>query len=363
MSEAGFPIPANERERLNVLADYNIMDSLPEQAYNDFAKLASAICGTPIALITLLDEQRQWFKANIGLGVSETPRSQAFCAHAIMNPDEVMTVEDARADERFVSNPLVTGDPGIRFYAGAPLVAPTGEALGTICVIDRQPRTLTETQREALEILSREIIVQLELRRSIETLEQAVLDQEKYVELLQEYQRDIEKVRVHLESQSVTDVLTGVKNRRSFDITLEEECMRAQSRGNTVSLVMIDVDHFKAFNDDFGHPAGDEVLRGVAHLLQSELRVSDSLFRYGGEEFAVVLPETTCKGAFVLGERFRRAIQRAPWPKRPISISIGVAAAGGDVSTPSELLQAADRALYQAKQSGRNRVVMASDDA
>ncbi|WP_396930110.1 diguanylate cyclase [Mycolicibacterium sp.] len=363
MSEAGFPIPANERERLSVLADYNIMDSLPEQAYNDFAKLASAICGTPIALITLLDEQRQWFKANVGLGVSETPRSQAFCAHAIMNPDEVMTVEDARADERFVSNPLVTGDPGIRFYAGAPLVAPTGEALGTICVIDRQPRTLTETQREALEILSREIIVQLELRRSIETLEQAVLDQEKYVELLQEYQRDIEKVRVHLESQSVTDVLTGVKNRRSFDITLEEECMRAQSRGNTVSLVMIDVDHFKAFNDDFGHPAGDEVLRGVAHLLQSELRVSDSLFRYGGEEFAVVLPETTCKGAFVLGERFRRAIQRAPWPKRPISISIGVAATGGDVSTPSELLQAADRALYQAKQSGRNRVVMASDDA
>ncbi len=105
----------------------------------------------------------------------------------------------------------MTGDPHIRFYAGAPLVAPTGEALGTICVIDRQPRTLSETQREALAILSREIIVQLELRRSIETLEQAVLDQEKYVELLQEYQRDIEKVRVHLESQSVTDVLTGVK--------------------------------------------------------------------------------------------------------------------------------------------------------
>ncbi len=139
--------------------------------------------------------------------------------------------------------------------------------------------------------------------------------------------------------------------------------MRAQSRGNTVSLIMIDVDHFKAFNDDFGHPAGDEVLRGVAHMLQSELRVSDSLFRYGGEEFAVVLPETTCKGAFVLGERFRRAIQRAPWPKRPISISIGVAATGGEVTTPSELLQAADRALYQAKQSGRNRVVMASDHA
>jgi diguanylate cyclase (GGDEF)-like protein len=362
MSEAAFPIPANERERLNVLADYNIMDSLPEQAYDDFVKLASAICGTPIALISLLDEDRQWFKADFGLGVSETPRSQAFCAHAIMNPDDVMTVEDATADERFATNPLVTGDPHIRFYAGAPLVAPTGEALGTICVIDRQPRTLSETQREALAILSREIIVQLELRRSIETLEQAVLDQEKYVELLQEYQRDIEKVRVHLESQSVTDVLTGVKNRRSFDMTLDEECMRAQTRGTTLSLIMIDVDLFKAFNDIHGHPAGDEVLRGVARLLQSELRVSDSLFRYGGEEFAVVLPETTCKGAFVLGERFRRAVQRAPWPKRPISISIGVAATDANITSPQDLLQAEDGALYQAKQSGRNRVVMASGD-
>lgn len=359
MSNNGFPAPANEDKRMQVLADYNILDSLPEQAYDDFARLASAICGTPIALITLLDDHRQWFKANVGLGVSETPRSQAFCAHAIMDPGEVMTVEDATLDQRFAANPLVTGDPGIRFYAGAPLVAPTGEALGTICVIDRQPRTLDATQREALEILSREIIVQLELRRSIATLEQAVLDQEKYVELLQEYQRDIEKVRVHLESQSVTDVLTGVKNRRSFDLTIEEEFMRAQARRTTLSLLMIDIDRFKSFNDDFGHPAGDEVIRSVAHLLQSEMRVSDSLFRYGGEEFAVVLPETTSKGAFVLAERFRRAVQRTPWPKRAITISIGVAATETNTVSPRDLLQSADQALYSAKQTGRNRVTMA----
>ncbi|WP_221936891.1 sensor domain-containing diguanylate cyclase [Mycolicibacterium sp. 018/SC-01/001] len=360
MSTNGFPVPANEGKRMQVLADYNILDSLPEQAYDDFAKLASAICGTPIALITLLDDDRQWFKANVGLDVSETPRSQAFCAHAIMDPGDVMTVEDATLDQRFAANPLVTGDPGIRFYAGAPLVAPTGEALGTICVIDRAPRSLSETQREALEILSREIIVQLELRRSIATLEQAVLDQEKYVELLQEYQRDIEKVRMHLESQSVTDVLTGVKNRRSFDLTVEEEFMRAQARQTNLALLMIDVDNFKSFNDGFGHPAGDEVLRSLAQLLQSEMRETDSLFRYGGEEFAVVLPETTCKGAFVLAERFRRTVQRAPWPKRGITISIGVAATGPDIASPRDLLQCADEALYSAKQGGRNRVTMAS---
>ena len=127
-----FPVPGNEDQRMKVLADYNILDSLPEQAYDDFAKLASAICGTPIALVTLVDDDRQWFKANVGLDIDETPRSQAFCAHAIMDPASVMTVEDATTDQRFAANPLVTGDPGIRFYAGAPLVAPTGEALGTI---------------------------------------------------------------------------------------------------------------------------------------------------------------------------------------------------------------------------------------
>lgn len=362
MSNTAFPIPDNENRRLHVLGDYNIMDSLPEQAYDDFTKLASAICNTPIALITLLDDHRQWFKANIGLNVSETPRSQAFCAHAIINPNEIMIVEDATLDERFASNPLVTGDPNIRFYAGAPLVTPTGEALGTICVIDREPRILTETQLEALRVLSREIIVQLELRRSIATLEQAVLDQEKYVELMQEYQRDMEKVRTHLEAQSVTDMLTGIQNRRSFDIKLEEECLRAERYNTACSLLMIDIDHFKEFNDTFGHPAGDETLRAVANLLQSEMRAHDFLFRYGGEEFAIILPNTTLKGAFVIGERFRRTVQRASWKKRAITISIGAASMDENIKLPKDLLQASDHALYHAKQSGRNRVSSIADE-
>ena len=159
MPNTGFPVPDNEDtvpdnedSRLHALEDYAIMDSLPEHAYDDFVKLASAICNTPIALITLLDDHRQWFKATVGMNASETPRSQAFCAHAIMNPAEVMTVQDATQDDRFASNPLVTGDPNIRFYAGAPLVAPTGEALGTLCVIDSEPRELTAPQLEALQV-------------------------------------------------------------------------------------------------------------------------------------------------------------------------------------------------------------------
>lgn len=363
MSDAAYPVPDDEDIRLRALGGYDIMDSMPEQAYDDYVKLASVICGTPIALITLVDDHRQWFKANIGLDVSETPRSQAFCAHAIMNPGETMTVEDATVDARFSANPLVTGDPNIRFYAGAPLVTPTGEALGTLCVIDREPRKLSDVQLEALQILSREIIVQLELRRSITTLEQIVMDHDKYVDLMHEYQRDMEKVRIHLETQSVTDVLTGVQNRRSFDLELDEEFHRAQSRRIPMSLLMIDIDHFKLLNDQFGHPVGDETLRSVAHVLRAELRAQDSLFRYGGEEFAVMLPATTLRGAMVLGERFRRAVQRASWKNRTVTVSIGAAVVDDAMEEPSDLLQAGDRALYRAKQNGRNRVSASTVDA
>ena len=361
MSNPAFPIPENEDRRLKALADYNIMDSLPEQAYDDFARLASTICNTPIALITLLDDKRQWFKSNIGLDVNETPRSQAFCAHAIMNTNEVMIIEDAATDERFASNPLVTADPNIRFYAGAPLVTPTGEALGTICVIDREPRKISENQLEALQILSREIIVQLELRKSIAALEQTVLEQVKHVELLQEYQQDMEKVRTSLEAQTLTDMLTRVHNRHSFDIKIEEEYLRAVRYKADFSLLMIDIDHFKEFNDSFGHPAGDDALRAVANILKTEMRAHDFLFRYGGEEFAVILPNTSLNGAFVIGERLRRNVQRASWKERAITISVGVASMDENIKSPRDLLQASDDALYNAKTNGRNRVSFGAD--
>jgi len=363
MSHPYLPVPENELRRLQILKDYKIMDSLPEQPYDDFVKLAAAICNTPIALITLLDDHRQWFKANVGLNqASETPRSHAFCTHAIMNPDEVMTVEDATLDERFASNPLVTADPKIRFYAGSPLITPTSEALGTICVIDSEPRQLTKIQLEALKILSREIMALLEMRQSIATLEGVVLDQEKYLELMHEYERDMEKVRLHLEMQSVTDVLTGVENRRSFDLKLNAEYRRVDGRDIALSLVMIDIDSFKDFNDSFGHPAGDEALHTVARILQSELRDCDLIFRYGGEEFAVILPNTTLNGAFVLAERFRRAVQWAAWDKRAITISVGVASVNETMKSPTDLLQASDHALYHAKRKGRNRISTTADE-
>ncbi len=361
MPDTDFPIPANESQRLRSLLDYAVLDSLPEQAYDDLTRLASAICNTPIALITLLDDHRQWFKARVGMETTETPRSIAFCSHAILDPDSVMVIEDAGLDVRFAANPLVTGDPNIRFYAGAPLITPTGEALGTICVIDRVPRTLTEAQSEALRILSREVIAHLELRRSIATLEQAVLEQEQYVEIMHGYQRDLEKVRATLEAESGTDGLTGVQNRRSFDLKLDEECQRAKRHHTACSLLLIDIDQFKEINDRFGHPAGDETLRDVATLLQSALRSGDSLFRYGGDEFGAILPATTSEGAFVIGERMRRTVQSAPASTtRPVTLSIGVGSVDDDITSPMDLLEAADYALRYAKRQGRNRVSIAA---
>src|SRR5262249_45172580 len=160
------PLPENEVERLAALRGLGILDTPPEPAYDELSTLAACICQTPVALISLVDERRQWFKSRFGLPTSETPREVAFCAHAILQPD-LMIVPDASEDQRFASNPLVTASPGIRFYAGAPLVTPEGHALGTICVIDHQPRQLTAEQAQGLQTLSHQVVAQLRLRRQL----------------------------------------------------------------------------------------------------------------------------------------------------------------------------------------------------
>lgn len=161
--------PENEAERLRALRRYNILDTEPEQTFDDIARLASVICDTPIALMGFIDEGRQWFKAKVGFDVTATGRDVAFCAHAILQPD-MLVVPDARADERFAGNPFVTGDVGIRFYAGSPLVSRQGFALGTLCVIDRKPRELTRVQVDALTTLRNAAVAHLEVRRMTQEL-------------------------------------------------------------------------------------------------------------------------------------------------------------------------------------------------
>jgi len=153
-----------EKRRLNVLWQYEVLDTIPEQLFDDLTELAAVICEAPIALISMVDERRQWFKSRFGTTLEETSRDVSFCAYAINQPD-LFIIPDATQDERFAKNPLVTSDPKIRFYAGAPLITPDGYGLGTLCVIDKVPRELRPDQKQALRILARHAVLQLELRR------------------------------------------------------------------------------------------------------------------------------------------------------------------------------------------------------
>jgi GAF domain-containing protein len=160
-------IPENEAQRLEALIKYEILDTLPEAAFDNVTRLASKVCKTPIALISLIDKDRQWFKSKVGLEVSETHRDIAFCAHAVADPGHLLIVEDTLKDNRFSNNPLVVNQPNLRFYAGCPLLTSTGEALGTLCVLDQKPKSLSEDQQEILRVLADQVMAQLETRHAL----------------------------------------------------------------------------------------------------------------------------------------------------------------------------------------------------
>lgn len=184
------PTPQNESKRLKVLWQYEVLDTVPEEVFDDLTELAARICEAPIALISLVDENRQWFKSKVGVTVSETSRDVSFCAYAITQSD-LFIVSDATQDQRFANNPLVTSEPKIRFYAGAPLITPDGHALGTLCVIDKVPRELRLEQKQALRILARHVVSQLELRRRSGELVDVRSESVRY-------KNDLEKARAEL---------------------------------------------------------------------------------------------------------------------------------------------------------------------
>lgn len=322
------PIPDNEQERLTALRSYEILDTSCESAYDNIAKLAAQILGCPMATVSLVDADRQWFKARHGLPVTETPRDHAFCAYTILS-DEPLIVPDAMCDPRFVDSPLVTLDPGIRFYAGIPLVNRDGFALGALCVQDCQPRTIDEAQVEVLATLTQAVVATMELRRLM-----------RQVELL-----------------AVTDTLTGLANRSAFLNALQKAIAAQRRSGGRLAIAFLDLDGLKHVNDTEGHEAGDRVLREVAAVLVSTLRQEDVVARLGGDEFAMIFVSGDVHDG-AAGERLRVAIQRRMRAcGKPVTASVGSACFFAAPADAAAALAEVDRLMYQAKAAGKNRMI------
>jgi len=353
-------LPANEAERLAALVGYEILDTPPDQAFQDLVDIAAAACDTPMAMVTLIDTERQWVKAAVGMPTGECRRDDSLCTHAILMPHQAMVVEDAAADTRFRDNPFVHGGPRIRFYAGAPLVTPDGHALGAVCVMDVQPRTLSPRQLGALEGLARQAVAQIELRRAYRELRHHASERAWYEGQLEAAQRSLMEENAQLVHATLTDALTGLPNRRAANLDLQHVLETAGADGVPFAVAIVDIDFFKAINDRHGHPVGDVVLREVAQALVGRAGPNVRVARLGGEEFVVVMPATTLAAAWAKCEAMRAAVEGAEMA-HPVTVSIGIAAGTSGDDVPA-LYARADLALYRAKQGGRNRVVSMEAD-
>jgi diguanylate cyclase (GGDEF)-like protein len=349
------PFPENEAKRLEALRKYNILDTLPEMSFDDITRIASHISDTPVALISLVDSERQWFKSKIGFDIQETPRDISFCSHAILEPD-ILVVPDTHKDERFFDNPLVTGEDNIRFYAGSPLVTAKGETLGTLCVIDRNPRNLDETQKEALRALARQVMDQLELRKHIN-------EQEQNKRELVEYQKNLEEANDRLEIVSLTDDVSGFHNTRFLHNFLERYLNPEHHDNNELSLIFFDMDNFKNVVDTYGHLIGTKVLREVALVVHHQLEPKDHIVRYGGDEYVVILPGQGKDKASNKAEMMKQAISSALFSGEEdlsikITASFGLATYPEDARDKHYLLAAADKCLFKSKIDGKDRLTV-----
>jgi diguanylate cyclase (GGDEF)-like protein len=313
------PIPANEQRRVAALRATGLLDTPPEERFDRVTRLACRLLGVPIALVSLVDTDRQWFKSRAGLDDQETPRDVSFCGHAITG-DGPLVVPDALADHRFYDNPLVTRDPRVRFYAGCPLTMPGSPELrlGTLCVIDHEPRQLASDDLAILEDLAAMI------ESEIAALNLATLDP-----------------------------LTGLSNRRGFDMLAQHALAAARRQETPITLVMLDLDRFKEINDRFGHKAGDTALVAFAEVLLRNFRASDIVARMGGDEFAVLMlgaGEDCAERPLAALSAAVSALNRGPESQYELSYSAGWVTAD---MTPGigldELLARADARMYEQK--------------
>ena len=310
-------IPENEAQRLETLRALRILDSAPEERFDRLTRMAKRMFGVPISLVSIVDSDRQWFKSAQGIEATETPRAVSFCGHAILG-DEVFTVEDASRDERFHDNPLVTGSPNVRFYAGCPLRVSNGHKMGTLCLIDNKPRTLDYEDRLLLEDLAKMA------EQEIAALQMATLDE-----------------------------LTGISNRRGFMALARHAIAMCRRHHQHAVLFVLDLDKFKPINDRFGHAEGDRALVAFSGIMRDVFRDSDVYARTGGDEFVVLLTGTDEEGANESLERFREALSdynRIADRGYDLEYSAGYVIRSADDERGIEaLIEAADDMMYTRK--------------
>lgn len=339
-------LPDNEVQRLSALHAMNVLFTPAEERFDRITRLASELLDTPIALVTLVADKCQWFKSAHGINTTETSREISFCGHAILD-EKTFVVENAVNDQRFFDNPLVTGDPKIRFYAGHPLQSMAGDRIGTLCVIDQKPRQFTPKQMRLLQDLA--AIVESELQHA----------------QLNDVQRDLIREMDELKRKAAIDGLTHLWNRSAIMDLMSAELKRAK-RGIPMCVAMIDVDHFKKVNDTHGHQAGDAVLVEVAARIRRALREYDSVGRYGGEEFIAVLSNCALITSMKLCQRMRNLVEKdeisTPTGPVKVTVSIGLVASVSKKADLENLIGVADAALYRAKEKGRNRVEIGNLD-
>lgn len=266
--------PRDEQTRLETLRSLSILDTPPEERFDRLTRMAKRLFGVPIALVSLVDENRQWFKSCFGLSVSETPRDFSFCGHAILGND-VFIIPDTLVDERFADNPLVLNDPYIRFYAGCPLRGPNGSKMGTLCIIDRKPRIFSNDELEALTDLAAMV------EREISAVQLATLDE-----------------------------LTKISNRRGFMILAQHSLHLCARQKLSASLVFMDLDKFKLINDTFGHAEGDRALMAFAEHIKTACRDSEIFARLSGDEFVMLLIGTSRDRAEGVVSRLRQSVKK-----------------------------------------------------
>lgn len=313
-------IPQEDLARLQTLRSLNILDSQPEERFDRLTRMAKRIFGVPIALVTLVDERRQWFKSSVGLNIRETSRDISFCGHTILG-DEAFVIPNAKEDDRFNDNPLVTGDPRIRFYAGCPLNV-NGHKVGTLCIIDTAPRSLAHEDVQMLKDLT--CMVEREL------------------------------TAIHL---ATWDELTRVWNRRGFEALAEHTLRLCSRQKSPATLIFMDLDKLKPINDTFGHTEGDLALVAFASQMKSCLRDSDLIARLGGDEFVVLLANATEQDAVKVIERFNDVLSifnREADRGYNVEYSHGIVEFDVELHLGIEdLLARADMVMYEAKKIKR----------